>query len=427
MNKTELLALIAGDESSRITFQPDNCHADDLACEMSGLLNREGGFILLGVQHDGRVSGLTRSWQEVERRVADIGLNKIQPSLIPTYKTLGLADGKTVGIVEIAPDVRGKPHKAKRGNNWITYVRDGTNTRVASREQEARLYQASKWVRYEVKPVLDTGFDSLDRVRLENYYRHIRKISVPDKTDLDAWQRLLLDSEFLVEDDDEIRASVVGLLLFGSNPNRRLPQAGVTAWAFPGTEKVYSMVDRELIRGPLVPMLSKTGKLTEKGVIDRAVEFVERNAGTTERIEGERRRRQPSFPSEAIRETIVNAVVHRDYTQEGTDIEVSLYADRLEVISPGHLPTGMTVAKMKAGVARRARNELLKEVLRDYGCVRLGDTGVRNKIIDAMREYNGSGPDLDEQDSRFVVRFRKSSESDVQGRKPELRQPDSRF
>ncbi len=405
MNKTELLALIAGDESSRVTFQSDDCRADDLACEMSGLLNREGGFILLGVEHDGRVSGLTRSWQEVERRVADIGLNQIQPSLIPTYKTLGMSDGKTVGIVEIAPDVRGKPHKAKRGNNWITYVRDGINTRVASREQEARLYQASKWVRYEVKPVWDTSIANFDRDRLENYYRHIRKLSVPDKTDLDGWQRLLLDSDFLVEDDDETRASVVGLLLFGSNPNRRLPQAGVTAWAFPGTEKVYSMVDRELIRGPLTPMYSKTGKLTETGVIDRAVEFVVRNASSTDRIEGGRRRRQPSFPSEAIREAIVNAVVHRDYTQEGTDIEVSLYSDRLEVISPGRLPTGMTVAKMKAGVARRARNELLKEVLRDYGYVMPGDAGVRNKIIDAMREHNGSEPDLDEQDSRFVVRL----------------------
>ena len=103
----------------------------------------------------------------------------------------------------------------------------------------------------------------------------------------------------------------------------------------------------------------------------------------------------------------MNAVAHRDYTLAGTDVEVSLYQDRLEVISPGRLPNGVTVEKMAEGL-RAARNELLKEILRDYGYVDHLGMGVRNKIIGSMRTHNGTRPDLIEDENRFTVRLWKN-------------------
>jgi ATP-dependent DNA helicase RecG len=97
-------------------------------------------------------------------------------------------------------------------------------------------------------------------------------------------------------------------------------------------------------------------------------------------------------------------VAHRDYTITVTDIELSLYSDRLEVISPGNLPNTVTVPKMKQGY-RAARNELLKDILRDYGYVEHRGMGVRRKIIDGMREHNGTEPDLIEEQDRFLVRL----------------------
>lgn len=144
--------------------------------------------------------------------------------------------------------------------------------------------------------------------------------------------------------------------------------------------------------------------MVAKGVIDRAVEFVKRNMGTTAWLEGGRRRRRPAFPVETIREAIVNAVTHRDYTLAHTDVEVSMYEDRIEVISPGRLPNGVTVQKMADGL-RAARNEMLKDVLRDYGYVEHMGLGVRNRIIGAMRRHNGTEPDLVEEESRFIVRL----------------------
>ena len=408
MNRTELLELIANRENSRVEFERDDAHPDSLAKEMSALLNLEGGVILLGVEKDQRVTGLTRSIEEAEEWVMNIAQGNLQPAVVPVWSTVVMPNDTVVGLVELHADSPGKPHKARRGRAWITFTRVGSTSREATREEEARLYQAARLIRYEIKAVPDVGPESFDMDRIDNYYRDVLKRSVPAQTDVESWRQLLLNSDLLVAAGDDVGASVAGLLLFGENPNRRLPQAGVTAVAFPGPEKDYNTVDEQRIRGPLTSRVSKRGTALEKGVIDRTIDFVKRNMGSVAWIDGGRRRRKRAYPLDAVREAVVNAVVHRDYAREGTDVEVSLYGDRLEVISPGCLPNGVTVEKMKEGVVRVARNELLKEILRDYGYIEHYGMGVRNRIIGAMRRHNGTLPDLVEEDDRFIVRLWKS-------------------
>ena len=408
MNKTELLQLIANWENSRVEFKRDDCHPDELAKEMSALLNLEGGVILLGVEDDGAISGLTRSRGDAEEWVTNISRQNLQPAIIPVWTCISTEGVKNVGVIELAADSPGKPYKARRGSAWVTFIRVGSTSREATREEEGRLYQSAQLVRYEIKPVPDTGLGDLDTDRIENYYQDVRKRPVPDRTNLEDRKRLLLNSDLLVEAGGSVGASVAGLLLFGENPNRRLPQAGVTAVAFPGFEKDYNTVDDERIRGPLTPRVSEDGEVVEKGVIDRTVDFVERNMGSVADLEGARRIHKKSFPLDAVREAVVNAVAHRDYAREGTDIEVSLYSDRLEVISPGRLPNGVTVEKMKEGVVRVARNELLKEILSDYRYIEHFGMGVRNRIINSIRQHNGTEPDLVEGDDRFMVRLWKA-------------------
>ena len=405
MNKTALLAVIAQPENSTVEFKRDDCHPDDLAKDMSALLNREGGVILLGVEDDGRISGLTKNVKETEEWLMNIAQNKIQPPAIPVWDSVLMDDGKVVGVVKLLGDCPGKPHKARCGDAWVTYSRGGSVSREASREEEARLYQAAQLVRYELKPVLDMGFEELDVDRLENYFYTVLDREKPSYNSIEELRRVLLNSDLLVSSGHSKCASVAGMLLFGINPNRRVPQAGVTAAAFPGTVKDYNMVDEEQIRGPMTPMISKRGALVDKGVIDRTVDFVHRNMGNSAWLDDGRRVVDRAFPLDAVREAVVNALIHRDYAREGTDVEVSLYADRLEIISPGRLPNGITVEKMRQGIVRVARNELLKEIIRDYRYMEYPGMGVRNRIIASMLEHNGTDPDLEEQDDRFVVRL----------------------
>jgi len=407
MNKAELQEIIGNGENSGVEFKRDDVHPDSLAKEMAALLNLEGGWVLLGVEDYGAITGLTRSREEAERWVMDIARQNLQPEIIAVWRSVTMDDGKVVGVVGLPGDSPGKPYKAKRGSAWIAFVRVGSTSREATREEEGRLYQASRLVRYDIKPVPEMGMESLDLNRVENYFRDILKRKTPDQANVEDWRRLLLNTDLLAESGGETFATVAGLLLFGENPNRRLPQAGVTATAFPRTEKDYDTTDEELIRGPLVSLLTSRSRPMEKGVIDRTVDFVAKNMGTTAWLEGGRRHRRKGLPLDAVREAVVNAAAHRDYTIIGTDIEVSLFSDRLEVISPGRLPNGVTVEKMKDGL-RAARNELLKEILRDYGYVEHLGMGVRNRIIGSMRAHNGTEPDLIEEEHRFIVRLWKA-------------------
>ena len=282
---------------------------------------------------------------------------------------------------------------------------------MASREEDGRLYQSSHVMRYDTRPVLGTSLEDVDVERIRNYLQEIQgRTVVPSAKEDQAWRRLLANIDVLDGTKTTSPATVAGLLLFGLNPARRLPQSGISAWSFPGIEKDYNTTDEEVIRGPLVS-LGSGDDMVARGVIDRAVDFVKRNMGTTAWLEGARRRRKPAFPVETIREAIVNAVTHRDYTLAHTDVEISMYKDRIEVISPGRLPNGVTVQKMADGL-RAARNEMLKDVLRDYGYVEHMGLGVRNRIIGAMRKHNGTEPDLVEEESRFIVRLWKQARED---------------
>ncbi len=200
--------------------------------------------------------------------------------------------------------------------------------------------------------------------------------------------------------------TVAGILLFGKNPNRFLPQAGIDAAAYLGTEKDYAARERRSLRGPMTPLLSRDKKIVEAGLVEQAMGFIQRNTTVTSKLEAEGGRREDisQYPREALREAIVNALIHRDYLLSSTDIELSIYSDRLEIISPGRLANGITPARMLSG-CRAARNQLIKDVMRDYRNLEHSGMGIPRKIVKGMREHNGTTPVLIEEDERFTIRL----------------------
>ena len=153
MKRTELAELIDNGENSGVEFKRDDVTPQRLATEMAGLLNLEGGHILLGVEEDGSVSGLTREPEKTEEWVMEAARTHLRPSAIPFWETLAWGDSGTVGIVSLPPDAPDKPYKYKRGSSWVTQIRAGTTSRDATDEEEARLYMQSGRLRYDRKPV----------------------------------------------------------------------------------------------------------------------------------------------------------------------------------------------------------------------------------------------------------------------------------
>ena len=199
-------------------------------------------------------------------------------------------------------------------------------------------------------------------------------------------------------------ATVDGLLLFGKAPARHLPQSGIRALCYANEEAGYAPCADEDLRGPLVSLRDEDDPSFEGCLVDRAWDFVRRNTTPTARFEGLRRIDRWEFPESVIREALVNALVHRDYSIVGTDVMLSIHPNRLEIESPGRLPNTVTVEGIKAG-ARYARNQTLVNVMRDYGYVESRGMGVRNKIIPGMRAHNGTEPDFVEAEHRFTVRL----------------------
>lgn len=423
MNRTDLAELIHHGENSGVEFKRDDVRSERLAKEMAALLNFEGGHILLGIEEDRSVSGLTREREQAEEWVMEAARVHLRPATIPFWETLDWGGGKTVGVISLPADAPDKPYKCRRGSAWVTQVRVGTTSRDATDAEEARLYMQSGRLQYDRKPIPGAVINDFDMRRLANYFRDIRRQSCPHAEDREAWTRLLVNTEFMYEDRGRALPSTGGLLLFGSRPQKHLPQVGISAAAYAGTEKDYDARERAVLRGPAVslfpetlgdtgqgypglpPTFSEAGDAVESGVVDQAMDFVRRNIRIAASIDnGGRRMERWDYPIEAVREAIVNAVAHRDYTISVMDIELSIYADRLEIISPGRLPNTVTVEKMRAGY-RASRNELIKDVLRDYRYVEATGLGVPRKIIAGMRQHNGTEPDLIEEESRFIVRL----------------------
>ena len=395
--RTELLEIISNGESSGVDFKRDTLQNYALAKVLVSFSNLGGGMVLLGVEDDGSITGLTRT--NPEEWVMTTCRDKIRPAIIPFFEVVrGVEPGKDVAIVRVTRgyDVHSLWHN--NGNRY--YIRVGTQSREATQEELGRLFQQRGAIRAELRPVSGATLADLDRRRLRDYFCRVREQDVPADDDEATWRTLLVNTEIMTEEG----VSVGGMLLFGTIPNRFLPHAGIDAAAFPGTEKDYAARERTTLRGPMTPLLDANGAIVENGVVEQALEFVRRNAQGTAVLKGGRRVEKPAYPQEVLREGIVNALIHRDYLLSSTDVELGVYSDRLEIISPGRLPNGITPARMSAGT-RAYRNQTLKEIMHDYGYLEHMGMGIPRKIIAGMQKHNNTMPELIEDQERFILRL----------------------
>ena len=417
MNRSELEVLVRDGQSPGVELESADAPPERLARTIAAFLNDEGGRILLGVDDDGSISGLGQAAERIGERVAEVARSRVRPAANPYWEAIACGDA-VVGVVSLPADAPGRPYRAQADAAWVTPVREGAATRDASVDEETEIRTRAARSQYDRLPVRGSSLEDLDRRRLVNYFRDLHGQHCPSLSDAEAWRRLLVDTGLMVEERGSVMASGAGLLLFGTRPNRFLVQAGISAAAYAGAEKDYDPKSWATLRGPLVPLhsappadfdapyprmsrtFSESGGAVEPGVIESALDFVRRH------IHGRVGDAEESwdYPLEAVREAVVNAVSHRDYTIPVTDIELSLYADRLEIVSPGRLPDTVTVEKMRTG-CRASRNRLTRDVLFDYRYVRAGGLGVPRRIVAGMGDHAGIEPDLVEEEHSFTVRL----------------------
>jgi ATP-dependent DNA helicase RecG len=187
--------------------------------------------------------------------------------------------------------------------------------------------------------------------------------------------------------DGALRPTYAALLLFGKHPQQWLPSATVLAARFPGMSISDEFIKQE-IRGTLPDQLRQ------------AETFVRDHLRSVARLVGLTREETPEYPLEAVRELLVNAIAHRDYSQQGDTIHLHIFADRLEVHSPGNLPGPVTLANLLE--ARFSRNAVIAQVLSDLGFVERLGYGL-NRVVTVMKQNNLPAPKFEELGGAFRV------------------------
>ncbi|MFP4165269.1 MAG: helix-turn-helix domain-containing protein, partial [Chitinispirillaceae bacterium] len=216
MLKTELLEIIANGENSGIEFKRDDIRPEQLAKEVVALVNFQGGKILLGVDDNGSIPGLQRA--DVEEWVMNVISEKVHPSILPFYEEIRIDENTTVAVLTF-PQGNSKPYVRRHNKAEEVFIRVGSTSRLATREQQMRLYEIGGMLHTEMLPVSRTSSHDLDRVRLENYLKNV--INDPDIPATDEeWESRLANIGFLTEAKG--MCTIAGMVLFGKKPRQYL-------------------------------------------------------------------------------------------------------------------------------------------------------------------------------------------------------------
>ena len=400
-------AIIAGGENAKIEFKRDDptLRPERLAREIVAFANMNGGVIVIGVEDDGAVSGVTR--RNLQAWLMDTVIGRfIDPQIVPDYDEFVL-DDKQIAVVTV-PAGSAKPYAVRQQERTDYYIRLGDTVQRAGREQMARLFQSGGLVSVEKMPVHGSVLADLDMRRLEDYF-----LNVLGEEAVADWRRTLLNRELLVADEwrPEVRTcSHAGIVLFAREPRRRMPQAGIRLLVFSGTDMDYDANLDEVLDIPFVGLKERRGgrQFIEQSLPGRVLSYLQPHI-SRERLEGVYRRRHWDYATEVIRELLVNAFAHRDWTRPG-DVQLTVFADRLEVHSPGSLPNGVTVEKAKEGL-RVPRNPNIVNILRDYDFMEHRGMGIRRKVIPLTRAHNGTDPEFDATEDYFKVTLHKGTKA----------------
>ena len=316
MLKTDILEIIANGESSAVAFKRDDCRPEQLAEAIVAMVNHQGGMILLGVEDDGQVSGIQKD--NLADWIMDTVISrKVHPQILPSYQEVLIDEGKRVAILSFTQGVS-KPYVLRHNNREEVFIRAGSTSRAASREQQARLFDLGRVLHTETLPVSGTSIDSLDMARIKDYLSNILQDPEIPTSD-EGWIRRLIDLGFLNLRADSLPVcSIAGLLLFGHKPRRHLRQAGARVMVFDGVEKDYGSRLDEVLDMPLVGFWHREQNggrtLVTNGLVESIIQTLKPflTEESKEMDESLRRQRSWHYPIEAIREVVVNAIAHRD-------------------------------------------------------------------------------------------------------------------
>jgi len=368
LNKKECDILILNEikkgESKILEFKKEIQQGNNLLKTIIAFSNTSGGKIIIGVDDKKKIIGMPDSEDIIKlmEQIASTISDSCFPNIIPEIYTVNVS-GKTLIVIEVSKGGLLPYYIKKKGKDEGTHIRIGPTNRRASKQDILELERQRQNISFDEEPDLFTDYKTLDLTPLEEEFSNIGK----------RLTKVKLKTLKLIIEKNNVTYPTKGLsIILGVYENCRVKCA-----RFKGTNMSVFM-DKKEYEGDLFSQLKQT-EIFIKNHINIGAQITELKSKEIAEI-----------PYAAIREALVNAVVHRDYSNLGRDIKVGIYDDMLDIVSPGGFPSTLTQEDVLNGRSE-IRNRVLARVFKELGYIEQWGSGIK-RIITSCIDYGLKRP-----------------------------------
>ncbi|MGC2595254.1 MAG: RNA-binding domain-containing protein [Rhabdochlamydiaceae bacterium] len=369
--------LLARPESKTLEFKENAGSLHKIVQTVIAFANTAGGILVIGIQDKTKnVIGVENILQD-EERIASAIADSVSPTLLPTLQFISWRD-KDVLIVTV-PYSPGPFYLKDKGKEDGVYIRIGSTNRIADAAFIAEIKRVKEHTSFDQLPELRATPDDLDMDLARKLFAAVNKPFTK------ASARSL---ELMVDHRDTTRPTKGGLMLFGKQRDELFPDPFIRLIRFDGMTKTTA-IDHADVKSAF-PL-----------AIGEILAFIRRNTSMRAVIHSARRKDIPQYPPEAVREAVINALLHADYSTMRSSIQVAIFDDRMEITNPGPLPLGLNMETALSGVSQ-LRNKVLGRVFRKLELIEQWGSGLA-RMRNVCLQHGGPAPKFEELDLFFRV------------------------
>lgn len=372
-----IIELLKQPEGKTLEFKRDLSSPTNILRTITAFANTAGGTLIIGVEDTSRfVVGIEQP-HELEEKVTNLIGDTIVPNLFPEVDTVPWRDTYLL-VIRVFPSAT-RPHYYKKfGPEEGVFIRVGSTNRKADSEMIRELSRIVRNETFDEQPLSKLSSEDIDFRAASEQFNNIKPLTIKNLETL----------EILIDHQGKKVPTVAGLILFGKERAKLFPDAWIQAGRFKGTDKSLILDSTEFHSYPI-------------NAVEEALRFVEKHAMQSINIEGIRHQKSWNVPVKAIREAIINAVVHADYSQLGTPIRIAIFDDRIEIENPGLLRFGLTIPDIKQGISK-LRNRIIGRIFHTIGLIERWGSGIQ-RIISSCQEGGFPEPKFEEIATHFRV------------------------
>lgn len=361
-----------GHESSTLEFKQELPSKQEIAKTIVGFCNLYGGRLIIGVDDTGEIVGISE--EEIDRLLESLQQSiyvNCTPTIIADIHTQRIED-KLVLIIEVSEGMN-KPYFIKtKGLDDGVYLRLGRQTMKASPEIIRELQWQAKGKSPDMKPIYHASINDIDLDAVDEFFRNRIQKPADEASDI-SLEEFMLHYKILVKEHQRTYPTMGGLLLFGKRPQDYLGETFIICSHFKGISGRDALATRDCTK----TLFTQYEECLSFVISRLNRQFTIRGAGP--------RNESLEIPEEALREVILNAVIHRDYFLSGPT-KVAVFDDRIEIFSPGTFPGPLNSSNLEMGLTY-IRNYVISRTFREAGYIEKLGTGFLT-LFKTFREEN---------------------------------------